>query len=84
MEYISSLITGAVETFGFAGVMVFLFVVGRIHGDGEVEYLKEALDTERKAHDVTKHALEIETQRSQLAYLNSEILQRAFRKGDDD
>lgn len=68
---------------GVLGVVFWLFIVGKLHGEGELDYLKEALETERRAHDVTRHALEIETQRSQLSVLNSEILSRAFNKKED-
>jgi hypothetical protein len=66
------------------GVIFWLFIVGKLHGEGELDYLKEALETERRAHDSTRHALDIETQRSQLSVLNSEILSRAFHKKEDE
>jgi len=69
---------------GVLGVVFWLFIVGKLHGEGELDYLKEALETERRAHDATRHALDIETQRSQLSVLNSEILSRAFHKKEDE
>lgn len=71
-----------VTNLGVLGMVFWLFVAGRLHGEGELTYLKEALETERKAHEATRHALEIESQRSQLAVLNSQILARAFEKKD--
>lgn len=69
--------------FGVLGIVFWLFVSGKLHGEGELTYVREALDTERSAHDATRHALEIETQRSQISVLNSEILSRALNKKED-
>lgn len=69
---------------GVLGMVFWMFVVGKLHGDGELTYLREALETERRAHEVTRQALSMESQRSQLAVLNSQILSRAFDKKEDE
>lgn len=79
-------ITSLLQVFtnlGVLGVVFWLFVVGKLHGESELEFLKQALETERNAHEATRHALELETQRSQMAVINSQIISRAFNKKED-
>lgn len=76
-ESVTALISMGVN-FGALGIIFFLFVSGQLHANGEYKELREDLATERKAHDLTRQALTLASERAQSSLLTSELVLRAL------
>lgn len=80
-DQITSLIQIGVN-FGALGIIFWLFVSGQLHSNSDYKELREDLDAERKAHDLTRQALTLANERANSSVLTSElVLQALYPKG---
>lgn len=68
--------------FGALGIIFYLFVMGKLHSDHEVKDLREDLEAERTAHDLTRQALSLANERANTSALTGELVMRALYGSD--
>jgi hypothetical protein len=71
-------LTDAVN-FGVLGMVFYLFVGGKLHSDNELKSVRADLDTERRAHEMTRAALTTAQARADTSVLTSELVLQALR-----
>jgi hypothetical protein len=82
-----SSITAIIQTctnFGFLGAVFWLFVLGKLHSDREMERSEEDLRAERAAHELTRQALALANERANSSLISSQIIARALSPGGGD
>jgi len=77
-ESLLSLITGGAGALSIMGIWMTLMIMGKLHTDGEVTLLVDALNREKAAHDETKRALAAASDRADAAVRASELVSDAF------
>lgn len=71
---------------GVLGIIFWLFVTGKLHSSTEYDELREDLETERKAHDMTRQALSLSNERAGTSILTNQLILRALnpeKKSED-
>lgn len=77
----ASQITSIVEVctnFGALGVIFWLFVNGKLHSQADYSELREDLEAEKKAHDLTRQALTVASERANSSVLTNQLIIRAL------
>jgi len=65
--------------FSVLAIVFYLFVSGKLHSDDEMRVARTDLESERKAHELTRAALATANARAETSALTSEIVLRALK-----
>lgn len=64
--------------FGALGIIFYLFVTGKLHSESDYKEVREDLEAERQAHDLTRQALSLANERANTSTLTGELVMRAL------
>jgi hypothetical protein len=76
VQYLTSAIN-----FGALGIIFWLFVGGKLHSENELVYVRNDLDEEKRAHDMTRQALTLASERANTSVMTSELILKALGGG---
>lgn len=78
VESLAGLLEGGVGAIAVMGIVLSLMLTGKLHTDAEFDRLEAALDREKSAHDETRRALTIASERADAAVQASQLVASAF------
>ena len=78
IESLTSLLTGGLGAVAVMAIFLTLILNGKLHTEAEFTRLETALNQEKTAHDETRRALGIASERADAAVQASKLVARAF------